>query len=58
MRTPRISRPILAFAAVIIFILVGGTLWIMTNLAHLHMPSPTTTDLYSNGVVAPQNELR
>jgi hypothetical protein len=45
------------FALTIIGILVGGTLWIMSNLAHLHMPLPTTTDLYDHGVVAPQNEL-
>ncbi len=42
----------------IIGVLVGGTLWIMYNLAHLHMPLPTTTQLYENGVVAPQNELK
>lgn len=45
-------------AVTIIGILIGGTLWIMNNLAHLHMHSPTTTDLYENGVVAPQNELK
>jgi cytochrome o ubiquinol oxidase operon protein cyoD len=45
------------FTALIIGILVGGTLWIMSNLSHLHMQSPTTTDVYQNGVVAPQNEL-
>lgn len=48
---------LLMFTLVIICILVGGTLWIMTNLARLHMPEPTPTDLYQNGVVAPQNEL-
>ena len=48
---------LLMFTSVIILILVGGTLWIMTNLAHLHMQEPTPTDLYQNGIVAPQNEL-
>lgn len=46
------------FTGIIICILVGGTLWIMSNLEHLHLQSPTTTDLYENGVVAPQNELK
>ncbi len=49
---------LLSFTFIILLILVVGTLWIMDNLAHLHMPLPTTTDLYSNGEVAPQNELK
>lgn len=46
------------FTCIIITILIGGTLWIMSNLDHLHLGSPTTTDLYEAGVVAPQNELK
>lgn len=42
----------------IVSIVVGGTLWIMHNLEHLHMPSPTMNDLYVKGMVAPQNELK
>lgn len=48
---------IFSFTGVVICIIIGGTLWIMSNLEHLHMQSPTTTDIYENGVVAPQNEL-
>lgn len=55
---PRSNLLILIFAGIIISILVGGTLWIMSNLAHLHMHAPTAQDLYQGGVVAPQNELR
>jgi cytochrome o ubiquinol oxidase operon protein cyoD len=49
---------ILAFTIVIIFILVVGSLWIINNLSRLHMLPPTTQDLYQNGLVAPQNELK
>lgn len=45
------------FTGLIISILIIGTLWIMSNLEHLHMQSPTTTDIYEDGVVAPQREL-
>lgn len=45
------------FTGIIVGILIVGTLWIMSNLEHLHMQMPTTTDLYEGGVVAPQNEL-
>jgi cytochrome o ubiquinol oxidase operon protein cyoD len=52
------SRTILlSFTAVIIGIVIGGTLWIMNNLEPLHMQSPTQTDIYQGGVAAPQNEL-
>jgi cytochrome o ubiquinol oxidase operon protein cyoD len=57
-RGPQWNLGIFMFALTIIGILIGGTLWIMSNLSHLHMHSPTTTDLYQNGVVAPQNELK
>lgn len=46
-----------SLTAIIIGILVGGTLWIMSNLNHLHVHSPSTTDIYQGGMVAPQNEL-
>jgi cytochrome o ubiquinol oxidase operon protein cyoD len=51
------SVGIFSFAAVIIGILVIGTLWIMHNLAHLHIHTPVGTELYEHGVIAPQNEL-
>jgi cytochrome o ubiquinol oxidase operon protein cyoD len=54
---PRSNLLVFIFTAIIIGILIIGTLWIMSNLAHLHMHSPTTTDIYKGGVVAPQNEL-
>lgn len=46
-----------AFAVGIIGILIIGTLWIMSNLAHLHMHTPSGAELYEHGVIAPQNEL-
>ncbi|MDB5195456.1 MAG: cytochrome o ubiquinol oxidase subunit [Parcubacteria group bacterium] len=57
-RGPKWNLGIFMFTLVIIGILIGGTLWIMSNLAHLHMHSPTTDDLYRNGIVAPANELK
>jgi cytochrome o ubiquinol oxidase operon protein cyoD len=48
---------VFVFTGIIIGIVVVGTLWIMSNLDHMHMHSPTTTDIYEGGVVAPQNEL-
>lgn len=56
-RGPRWNTGIFMFTLVIIGIVLGGTLWIMHNLAHLHMHPLTPTDLYQNGEVAPQNEL-
>jgi len=47
----------LGFVFAVLGILVGGTLWIMSNLAHLHMHSPTPTDLYEGGIVSPAHEL-
>lgn len=55
---PQWNLGILVFTAIIIGILMGGTLWIMTNLARLHLEPPTETDLYVNGIVAPANELK
>lgn len=57
-RKPQWRLLALAFTAIIVGIVAGGTLWIMHNLAHLHMPPPMTTDLYQGGAVAPQNELK
>ena len=48
---------IFVFAILIISILMIGTLWIMHNLAHLHILTPSGTNLYERGVVAPENEL-
>jgi cytochrome o ubiquinol oxidase operon protein cyoD len=57
-RGPKWNLGLFMFTLVIIGILIGGTLWIMSNLAHLHMPPTTIPDLYQGGVVAPANELR
>ena len=54
---PSINTLLLALAVIIIGILLIGTLWIMQNLSRLHGYSPTETDIYSGGLVAPQNEL-
>jgi cytochrome o ubiquinol oxidase operon protein cyoD len=60
---PRSNLLVLIFTGIIIGIVIGGTVWIMSNLAHLHVHtptsvhSPTNTDVYKNGIVAPQNEL-
>ncbi len=51
------SVGVFSFALVIIGILVIGTLWIMNNLAHLHIHTPVGPELYEHGVIAPQNEL-
>jgi cytochrome o ubiquinol oxidase operon protein cyoD len=51
------QRVLLAFAAVIVLIVMGGTLWIMANLARLHTHAPGLHDLYEHGEAAPQNEL-
>jgi cytochrome o ubiquinol oxidase operon protein cyoD len=56
--TPRANVTVFFFTLLIIGIVVGGTLWIMSNLDHLHMRPATVNDLYENGTVAPQNELK
>ena len=48
----------LLLAFTLIASMVGGTLWIMQNLAHLHMMNPTVDDLYEGGDVSPQHELK
>ena len=55
---PRWNLQVLIFTALIVSILVLGTLWIMSNLARLHMHTPTERDIYKNGIVAPRNELQ
>ena len=47
----------LGLTLVILCIVIGGTLWIMYNLEHLHINPPTLDQLYQGGVPAPQNEL-
>jgi cytochrome o ubiquinol oxidase operon protein cyoD len=37
---PRWNLAALAFALIVVVILVGGTLWIMHNLAHMQMQEP------------------
>jgi cytochrome o ubiquinol oxidase operon protein cyoD len=56
-REARSAVSIFLFTLVIILILIGGTLWIMHDLAGLHRQPETPTDLYEEGVVAPANEL-
>jgi cytochrome o ubiquinol oxidase operon protein cyoD len=48
---PRWNLAALCFAGIVVFILVGGTLWIMNNLQHGSMDN-----LYQNGIITPQNE--
>lgn len=42
------------FALFVVFILVGGTLWIMHNLAHNQ--HGTLNDIYTGGDITPQTE--
>lgn len=44
----------LAFALIVVSILVGGTLWIMWNLQHINPPQ--MQEPFLNGVVTPQTE--
>lgn len=45
------NQTALAFALVVVTILVAGTLWIMQNLQHGNMPEP-----FEDGIVTPQTE--
>jgi cytochrome o ubiquinol oxidase operon protein cyoD len=56
--TPRANKVFVLFTVLIVSIVVGGTLWIMNNLERLHMQPGTMNDLYVNGTIAPQNELK
>ena len=48
---PHWNLAALAFAAIIVVIVIGGTLWIMSNLQHGNSHEP-----FENGVVTPQTE--
>lgn len=50
-KKPHWNFTVLAFACIIVGILVGGTLWIMTNVQH-----NLTANIYLNGVVTPQTQ--
>jgi cytochrome o ubiquinol oxidase operon protein cyoD len=39
---PRWNNTVLAFAAIVVIILVGGSIWIMTNLNYHHGPHSVT----------------
>lgn len=58
---PSWHRGVFAFTLLIVAILIGGTLWIMHNLARLHEhhapAAPTIEELYEGGEVTPANEL-
>ena len=45
-RKPRLNGAILAFAAIVVFILVAGSLWIMANLNHNMNMTPAQMDKY------------
>jgi cytochrome o ubiquinol oxidase subunit IV len=48
----------LFFTVTIIGIVIGGTLWIMSNLERLHTHAPTIHELYEGGIVSPDRELK
>ena len=50
-RGPKWNTSILCFAAVVVAILMGGTLWIMHSLAHLHT-DPSLP--FIGGAITPQ----
>ncbi|MDO8624175.1 MAG: cytochrome C oxidase subunit IV family protein [bacterium] len=52
-KKPSWNITVLVFALLIVGILVGGTLWIMSNLESQH---PMPEEKFLNGVVAPQNQ--
>jgi cytochrome o ubiquinol oxidase operon protein cyoD len=53
----RSNLGLFSLTLVIIGVLIGGTLWIMHDLAPLHRHPSTPADLYEYGIVAPANEL-
>jgi cytochrome o ubiquinol oxidase operon protein cyoD len=55
--TPRTYVFFLGFTVTILGIVIGGTLWIMTNLERLHMHPMTTDEMYEGGMVSPEHEL-
>ncbi len=58
---PAWHRALFAFTLLIVAVLIGGTLWIMHNLARLHERNapraPAIDELYEGGNVTPANEL-
>lgn len=56
-RENRSSLNVFALTVIIILILVGGTLWIMHDLARLHQHPDAPTDFYEDGIVSPAHEL-
>lgn len=59
-RSMRSSAVIFALTAIIVGIVVGGSLWIMANLERLHMQmqQAPVQAIYEDGVVSPQTELK
>jgi cytochrome o ubiquinol oxidase operon protein cyoD len=57
---PTSHRYLFAFTLCIVAIVIGGTLWIMHNLERLHMQMgvPMMNEMYQDGIMAPQNELK
>ena len=53
---PRWNLAALSFALIIVTILVGGTLWIMHNLAIGHEATMTTTEPFIGNQITPQAE--
>lgn len=51
---PRWNMTALAFALIVVTILVGGTLWIMHNL--MHGQTDSISRIFINGEITPQNE--
>ena len=51
-KSPASNVVMLSFAIFIVFVIVGGTLWIMTNLNQ----NMQLNNVYLNGLISPQNE--
>lgn len=51
-KSPSANLAMLSFAIFIVFVVVGGTLWIMTNLNQ----NMQLNNVYLNGLITPQNE--
>ena len=50
---PRWRLTLFVFALVVVGILVGGTLWIMSNIHH---PQPAPRTIFIDGVVSPETQ--
>ncbi len=55
-KEPRQNLQALLFALLIVTILVGGTLWVMHNLARLH-GVPASQELYYGNTATPQSQI-